>query len=132
MATTAELCRVERMSGPFGATVRGVDLSRPLAPEVCLQLAGGLRDHHILRIPGHDGYVLATTNGVFEPFHALGAEVHAGEDAGRIHNLADPGRAPETVRYLSDGIVYGRRQPGRVVVGNCCVTVAAPYEGAIA
>ena len=90
------------------------------------------RPENILCIPGHDGSVLATTNGVFEPFHALGAEVHAGEDAGRIHNLADPGRAPETVRYLSDGIVYGRRQPGRVVVGNCCVTVATRYEGELA
>ena len=90
------------------------------------------RPENILRIPGHDGYVLATADGVFEPFHALGATVHAGEDAGRIHNLGDPGRTPETVRYLADGIVYGRRQPGRVVVGNCCVTVAARYEGELA
>ncbi|MEQ1770775.1 MAG: succinylglutamate desuccinylase/aspartoacylase family protein [Devosia sp.] len=85
----------------------------------------------ILRIPGHDGYVLATTAGVFEPFHPLGARVEAGQEAGRIHNLIDPARPPETVRYGASGIVYGRRQPGRVVIGNCCVTVAAPYDGAI-
>lgn len=84
---------------------------------------------NILRIPGHDGYVLATSNGVFEPFHALGAAVHAGEAAGRIHNLGDPGREPETLFYAADGIVYGQRQPGRVVVGNCCLTVAARYQG---
>ena len=83
----------------------------------------------ILRIPGHEGYVLASCDGVFEPFHALGAEIHAGEQAGRIHNLADPGRAPEILFYAADGIVYGRRQPGRVVAGNCCLTVAAPYKG---
>ncbi|MDO8360237.1 MAG: succinylglutamate desuccinylase/aspartoacylase family protein [Devosia sp.] len=87
------------------------------------------RPEAILRIPGHDGYVLATTDGVFEPFHALGTTVKAGQDAGRIHNLADPAREPEMVRYAADGIVYGRRQPGRVVIGNCCVTVAAPYHG---
>ncbi|MBI4924225.1 MAG: succinylglutamate desuccinylase/aspartoacylase family protein [Devosia nanyangense] len=87
------------------------------------------RPEAILRIPGHDGYVLATTDGVFEPFHALGTTVKAGQDAGRIHNLADPAREPEVVRYAADGIVYGRRQPGRVVMGNCCVTVAAPYYG---
>ena len=87
------------------------------------------RPEAILRIPGHDGYVLATTDGVFEPFHALGTSVKAGQDAGRIHNLADPARGPEVVRYAADGIVYGRRQPGRVVMGNCCVTVAAPYDG---
>ncbi|MDR3474104.1 MAG: succinylglutamate desuccinylase/aspartoacylase family protein [Devosia sp.] len=85
----------------------------------------------ILRIPGHDGYVLATTDGVFEPFHPLGTKVTAGQPAGRIHNLGDPSRAPETLHYAANGIVYGRRQPGRVVVGNCCVTVAAPYDGDI-
>ena len=87
-----------------------------------------VRPETILRIPGHDGYVLATTDGVFEPFHALGTPVSAGEVAGRIHNLADPRREPETVFYVADGIVYGRRQPGRVVVGNCCATVAGRYE----
>jgi predicted deacylase len=85
----------------------------------------------ILRIPGHDGYVLATSNGVFEPFHVLGTKVAAGQPAGRIHNLGDPSRPPETLRYGADGIVYGRRQPGRVVVGNCCATVASPYDGEI-
>jgi N-alpha-acetyl-L-2,4-diaminobutyrate deacetylase len=87
------------------------------------------RAENILRIPGHDGYVFATSDGVFEPFHALGTSVRAGEAAGRIHNLGDPRREPETLLYAADGIVYGRRQPGRVVVGNCCVTVAARYEG---
>jgi predicted deacylase len=89
------------------------------------------RPDSILRIPGHDGYVLATADGVFEPFHALGTPVRAGEAAGRIHDLGDPRRAPEALHYGADGIVYGRRQPGRVVTGNCCVTVAARYEGAL-
>ena len=39
----------------------------------------------------------------------------------------DPARAPETLYYETDGILYGRRQPGRVRPGNCCLTVAAPY-----
>lgn len=91
---------------------------------------GGTRT--ILTIPGPDGFVLATADGVFEPFHPLGADVTAGQPAGRIHKLADPSREPETIFYAADGIVYGRRQPGRVVVGNCCVTVAAPYSGEIA
>ena len=56
--------------------------------------------------------------------------MRAGEAAGRIHNLGDPGRdARDASSTPPDGIVYGRRQPGRVVVGNCCVTVAARYEG---
>ncbi|HQZ12977.1 MAG TPA: succinylglutamate desuccinylase/aspartoacylase family protein [Devosia sp.] len=89
------------------------------------------RPENILTLPGHDGYVYATSNGVFEPFHPLGATVRKGEAAGRIHNLGDPSRTPETLFYAADGIVYGRRQPGKVVVGNCCVNVACRYEGNI-
>jgi N-alpha-acetyl-L-2,4-diaminobutyrate deacetylase len=83
----------------------------------------------LLRIPGNEGFVLATVDGVFEPFQELGTEVHAGDAAGRIHNLADPSRPPETLHYAADGIVYGKRQPGRVAAGNCCVTVAGKYDG---
>lgn len=87
------------------------------------------KQENILSIPGPDGYVFASCDGVFEPFHALGADVRAGQEAGRIHNLGDPSRAPEILHYQVDGIVYGRRQPGGVVAGNCCLTIAAPYAG---
>ena len=86
-------------------------------------------DGRLLALPGEDAYVFATADGVFEPFHEHGHEVRAGESAGRIHVPWDPGRAPETLHYAADGILYGRRQPGRVRPGNCCLVVAAPYEG---
>jgi N2-acetyl-L-2,4-diaminobutanoate deacetylase len=35
------------------------------------------------------------------------------------------------LHYATDGILYGRRQPGRVRPGNCCLVVAAPYQGPI-
>ncbi|HLW93491.1 MAG TPA: succinylglutamate desuccinylase/aspartoacylase family protein [Roseiarcus sp.] len=82
----------------------------------------------IYGIPGADAYVLATDDGVFEPFHRNGAAVRAGEPAGRIHFLGDPGRQPALLRYGADGILFGRRQPGRVSPGNCCLVVAAPYR----
>jgi len=90
-----------------------------------------VRPENILRVPGQQGYVFASCDGVFEPFHPLGTQIHAGEAAGRIHNLTDPARVPEMVHYAADGMVYGLRQPGRVVAGNCCVTIASPYEGAL-
>ena len=93
------------------------------------QAAAPATDRPIFRIPGPPGYVYATQAGVFEAFHALGTMVRAGEEAGRIHFLADPARPPEVLHYGTDGMVYGRRQPGRVVPGNCCVVLAAPYEG---
>lgn len=83
----------------------------------------------LLELPGTKAWVFATMDGIFEPFHVNGREVRAGEAAGRIHCTWDPARPPETLYYQADGILYGRRQPGRVRPGNCCLTVAAPYRG---
>ncbi len=85
------------------------------------------RDQRILSLPGTDAYVFATVDGIFEPLHRHGHEVRAGEPAGRIHCTWDPSRPPEEVHYQSDGMLYGRRQPGRVKPGNCCLVVAKPY-----
>jgi len=89
-------------------------------------------DGIILELPGTNAYVFATRDGIFEPFHANGAEVRAGQPAGRIHCTWDPAREPEVLHYQSDGLVYGRRQPGFVKPGNCCTVVATRYRGEIA
>lgn len=85
----------------------------------------------ILGIPGQEGFVFASCDGVFEAFHPLGTKVRAGQEAGRIHHLSHPTRAPEILHYAADGIVYGHRQPGRVVTGNCCAVVASRYGGSL-
>jgi N-alpha-acetyl-L-2,4-diaminobutyrate deacetylase len=82
----------------------------------------------LMQIPGN-GHVFAEADGVFEPFHAHGAEIREGEPAGQIHFLTSPGRAPEVLRFRTDGIVYGLRQPGLVKQGNCCMVVMTPFEG---
>jgi N-alpha-acetyl-L-2,4-diaminobutyrate deacetylase len=82
----------------------------------------------LMEIPGN-GHVFATAEGVFEPFHANGAAVREGEPAGQIHFLTNPGRTPEVLHYRTDGIVYGRRQPGLVKLGNCCMVVVTPFTG---
>jgi predicted deacylase len=97
-----------------------------LPPEAAAARRG---DGRVLELPGTKAYVFATMDGIFEPFHVNGHEVRAGEPAGRIHCTWDPGRPPETLAYQADGILYGRRQPGRVRPGNCCLVVAAPYRG---
>ena len=56
--------------------------------------------------------VLATDEGVFEPYHANGTPVRAGQPAGRIHFLVDPSRPPVELAYETDGVLYGRRRPG--------------------
>ncbi len=89
-------------------------------------------DGRILELPGTRAYVFATMDGIFEPLHANGTTVREGQPAGRIHCTWDATREPETVHYQSDGILYGRRQPGRVRPGNCCLVIATEYEGPIA
>lgn len=75
-------------------------------------------------------HVISEDDGVFEPLHRLGTEVSAGQLAGRIHFITQPGRSPVDLHYRADGIVFGKRQPGRVRPGNCCLVVASSYEGA--
>ncbi len=89
-------------------------------------------DGRLLELPGAAAYVFATADGVFEPFHANGRAVSAGEPAGRIHFPWDPARRSEMLHYQADGILYGRRQAARVHAGNCCLVVAAPYRGPLA
>jgi N-alpha-acetyl-L-2,4-diaminobutyrate deacetylase len=89
-------------------------------------------DGTVLELPGSDAFVFATMDGVFEPLHEKGTQVRAGQLAGRIHCTWDPTRPPDELFYQADGMLYGRRQPGRVRPGNCCLVVAAPYRGALA
>ena len=86
----------------------------------------------LLELPGTRAYVFATIDGIFEPFHRNGQAVRNGEPAGRIHTIWDPARPPETLHYQAGGILYGRRQPGRVRPGNCCLVVASPFTGKLA
>ena len=87
-------------------------------------------DQHILEMSNSRAYVYATMDGIFESFHGLGTKVRAGEPAGRIHCTWDPAREPETLHYGADGILYARRQPGRVRPGNCCAVVGSLYAEA--
>ncbi|MCO6390824.1 succinylglutamate desuccinylase [Aliihoeflea aestuarii] len=89
-------------------------------------------DRTLFEVAGSQSYVLASGDGVFEPFHANGTEISAGQPAGRVHFLDDPMRLPAELIYRQDGIVYARRQPGRVKPGNCCIVVASPFQGDLA
>ena len=65
----------------------------------------------VYSLPGPSAYVLATDEGVFEPFHANGAIVRAGQPARRIHFLADP--SPDFSNY--------EVHRGRESAKHCCV-----------
>jgi len=140
---TATACRAGLVT--VGAEMGGGGTVTPAALEVCRRGVQNVLAHlgvlpadraeppggdgRLMELPGSDAFVYATADGIFEPFHEHGREVRAGEAAGRIHCTWDPARPPETLHYNADGMLYGRRQPGRVHPGNCCLVVAAPYEG---
>lgn len=84
-------------------------------------------DRPIYELKGPPAYVYATSEGIFEPFHELGTMVRAGQPAGRLHRIWEPSQVPESLVYHADGMLYARRQQGRVRPGNCCVAVASPH-----
>ncbi|MHA1564050.1 MAG: succinylglutamate desuccinylase/aspartoacylase family protein [Alphaproteobacteria bacterium] len=81
-----------------------------------------------VRVPGAAGYVYSPAAGVFEPFHEKGARIEEGAEAGLVHFLNDPGRAPVAATYKCSGRLYARRQPGRVDPGNCVGVVVVDVE----
>jgi len=85
----------------------------------------------LLSLDGPDAHVFAPVEGVFEPFHPLGAAVSAGEPAGAVHFPWDPAREPEKLAYGVSGVLYARRQQGHVRPGNCCLVVASRYRGTL-
>ena len=87
------------------------------------------RPTRLMQITGPDAYVFAPADGVFEPFHPLGAEVKKGEPAGQVNFLDDPGRAPVVARFRSDGLLFCKRAPGRVERGNGVCVLLTDYAG---
>ena len=79
-------------------------------------------------IASPEDYLLAPVGGVFEPFRELGAQVEAGEEAGRIHHLDRPAATPTTVPFPRAGMMFARRAPGTVATGNCIAAIASEYR----
>ena len=125
------------MAGAGAVSLKALSIARQGVRNVLrhLRVLAGEPERHdraereVLEIPGKEGYVFAPEAGVFEPFHANGTKVAKGEPAGRIHFVENPARTPLELAYGQDGILYGRRHPGRVDPGNCCLVVASPYQG---
>ncbi|MEZ5667640.1 MAG: succinylglutamate desuccinylase/aspartoacylase family protein [Alphaproteobacteria bacterium] len=83
-------------------------------------------DGPLYEISGHASHVYAADDGVFVPADRLGTSVSAGQPAGAVHFLTDPGRAPEPLVYGQSGLLICHRAIGRVEAGNCVAVVASP------
>ena len=78
----------------------------------------------LTELGGDDYYVYATDGGLFEPLVDLGAEVQAGQPAGRIHFHHTPWREPEIVHFKRAGLVLCKRVPARCERGDCLFHLA--------
>lgn len=83
----------------------------------------------LYQVPGAAAYVISNDDGVFEPLLSLGSQVVEGDLVGRVHFITDPTRPPQELFAKHSGIIYAKRQPGKVQPGNCCAVIAERYRG---
>ncbi|MCB2028640.1 MAG: succinylglutamate desuccinylase/aspartoacylase family protein, partial [Rhodoferax sp.] len=76
-------------------------------------------DMRMIEVSSREHYVYANEAGLLEPLVDLGAEVQAGDPAGRIHFIDNPGREPVTCHFRRAGMVVCQRHFGRVERGDC-------------
>ncbi|MGE3967772.1 MAG: succinylglutamate desuccinylase/aspartoacylase family protein [Dongiaceae bacterium] len=75
-------------------------------------------------IPDLGCYVKAPANGIFEPFHELGAVVTSGSAIGQIHSPHHPDHPPVPVIASSAGEVICIRPIGKSEIGDCLFVLA--------
>ncbi len=66
-----------------------------------------------------EGSVFASEPGVYEPLADPGEDIRAGQAAALIHRPETPGREPVELFFEADGVILAKRQPARVVRGDC-------------
>ena len=83
----------------------------------------------LVEIAGADSYVYATGTAIFEPNFVLGAEVREGDVAGWLHFIDDIQREPHPLIFRTNGIVFCKRGPGRVIAGDAVAVVVSDSPG---
>lgn len=76
-------------------------------------------DMRMMEVSSREHYVYANEAGLLEPLVDLGAEVRAGDPAGRIHFIDNPAREPVICHFRRAGMVVCQRHFGRVERGDC-------------
>lgn len=78
----------------------------------------------MMEVSSRAHYVYANEAGLLEPLVDLGAEVLAGDQAGRIHFVDNPAREPVICHFKRAGMVVCQRHFGRVERGDCVAHLA--------
>jgi N-alpha-acetyl-L-2,4-diaminobutyrate deacetylase len=82
-----------------------------------------------MRVTDAPSYSFAPAAGTFEPCNVVGDTVRAGDPAGHLHFVEDVDRAPVTVPYRRDGVLWMSAGPGRVARGDTVSVVMSDYTG---
>ncbi len=82
------------------------------------------RGTRLMEVSSRAHYVYANEVGLFEPLVDLGAEIQAGDLAGRIHFIDNPAREPVDCHFKRAGMVVCQRHFGRVERGDCVAHLA--------
>jgi predicted deacylase len=77
-----------------------------------------------VQVPGREHFLMCPGTGLFEPAVQLGGVVAAGDVADWLHDVDDPARAPEAVRFGAGGEVVARRLPALARRGDYLFTTA--------
>lgn len=78
--------------------------------------------------PDAKSFVIAEFDGLFEPCVTLGAQVAAGDLAGRVHSHRSAALPSAEVHFSTSGLVVARRVPARMGFGDYLFTVARDVE----
>ncbi len=84
------------------------------------------RESRVMETPDIGCFSMSTGAGIYEPFLELRDEVADGQPLGQIHDPQNPDRAPLVLHAKTSGMLYCRRAPGRVEVGDTLAVLAKP------
>ena len=82
----------------------------------------------LMYVRGESHFVYAPCAGLFEPAFTLGDSVEAGQIAGVVQFVDDPGREGVPVHFSGSGMVICRRAPAPVQRGDCIAHLAEDYS----
>ncbi|MEZ5593340.1 MAG: succinylglutamate desuccinylase/aspartoacylase family protein [Gammaproteobacteria bacterium] len=81
-----------------------------------------------MTVPDFSHYIFAPSAGLFQPYHAIGQTVEAGQPAGRLLFIEDPSRPPLELAYKASGMLWCTRGSARVQAGDPVAVIAVNYS----
>ena len=89
--------------------------------------AEGRLPTRVMETPDLDCFVMATEEGVYEPFSNLGETIEAGQPIGQIHRLHLPDHEPVVITARRTGLLICRRAPGQTRSGDCVAITVSDF-----